>query len=282
MGLLQEKMRSDIRLRGFSKVTEKAYLETMRAFVRHFGISPDKLDLEQIRQYQLYLVRRGLSPSSVNRYMAAIKFFYLVTLHKNWRDDSIPWMKQKKKVPVVLSQDEVALILNQAAPLKYRTILTVIYSAGLRISEARHLTAADIDSDRMVIHVRYGKGSKERYTMLSPTTLRLLRRYWVKCKQDKSTWLFPSPHRTEPISSSSINKMFNLAVKNCGIQKKVVVHSLRHGFATHLLEQGVDIRIIQCLLGHATISSTTKYTHFRDPRALGIESPIETIASKLK
>ncbi len=282
MGLLQEKMRGDIRLRGLSRLTEKAYIESMKAFVRHFGISPHKLDLDCIRQYQLHLIHRGLSPASVNRYMAAIKFFYLVTLHKNWREDSIPWMKQKKKVPIILSQDEVALILNHASPLKYKAILTVIYSAGLRISEARHMTASDIDSGRMLIHVRFGKGLKERYTCLSLTTLHLLRRYWVECKQDKSTWLFPSSNRKEPISSSSINKMFNLAVEKAGIQKRVVVHSMRHAFATHLLEKGVDIRIIQCLLGHSVISSTVAYTHVRDPRALGIESPIESIASKLK
>jgi integrase/recombinase XerD len=281
MGVLQEKMRRDLRTRGFSPSTENHYLRHMRSFVRYFGISPEKLNLDQIQQYHLHLIERGLSPQSVNLAMAAIRFFYLVTLSRSWKEDAIPWMKVKKQVPIVLSPQEVAKLINCVRDLKYRAIFTTIYSAGLRVGEAVRLGSQDIDSRRMLIHVRFGKGGKERYSILSPVLLEVLRRYWRESREDKSYWLFPSPEPTKPVDRTLLRQILLTSIKRSGIQKRVTIHTLRHCFATHLLENGVDIRYIQSLLGHATISSTTRYAQVRDVSKLGLKSPLDAIASKL-
>lgn len=281
MGVLQEKMRRDLRTRGFSPSTEAHYLREMRSFVRYFGISPDKLNLEKVQQYHLHLTEKGLAPQSVNLAMAAIRFFYLVTLFRPWKEDAIPWMKVKRRVPIVLSQQEVALLLNCVRDLKYRTIFTTIYSAGLRVGEAVRLCSKDIDGKRLLIHVRFGKGNKERYTILSPVLLELLRRYWRESREDKSYWLFPSQEPTRPVDRTLLRHILLTAIKRSGIKKHVTIHTLRHCFATHLLENGADIRLIQCLLGHAQISSTTVYAQVRDVSKLGLKSPLDGIASKL-
>jgi integrase/recombinase XerD len=281
MGVLREKMRRDLQLRGLSELTAAHYLRHMTAFVRYFGVSPDKLNLKQIQEYQLHLINKGLAPQSVNLAMAAIRFFFVITLSRNWKPDAIARVKVRRKVPIILSPQEVANLLNASQNLKCRAMLTTIYSAGLRVNELVHLTAKDIDSRRNLIHVRFGKGSRHRYTILSAALLKLLRYYWVKNPEDKSTWLFPGKDPSKPMDRSSLNKVLVPALKRAGIKKRVTPHTLRHCFATHLLENGVDIRTIQCLLGHAVISSTTIYTQLRDVSSLGVLSPLDHIASKL-
>ena len=282
MGVLQEKMRRDLRLRGFSSTTETSYLYSMRNYVRYFGISPEKLNLDHVQQYHLHLIHRKLSPQSINVAMAAIRFFYLITLQKNWKEDAIPWMKVKRGVPIVLSPEEVGQLLNAVRDIKYRALLSTVYSAGLRIAEALKLSAKDIDSQRMLIHVRFGKGGKERYSLLSSVLLELLRRYWVENRDDKSTWLFPcSRFPKQPVDRCLVRMILLTALKRSGIEKHVTLHTLRHSFATHLCENGVDIRQIQCLLGHATISSTTIYAQIRDVSNLGIKSPLDTLKTRL-
>ena len=270
-----------MKLRGLSELTEAHYLRHMIAFVRYFGVSPDNLNLKQIHEYQLHLINRCLAPQSVNLAMAAIRFFFVITLGRNWKSDAIPRMKVRRKVPIILSPEEVANLLNASQNLKCRVMLTTIYSAGLRVNELVHLTAKDIDSRRNLIHVRFGKGSRQRYTILSAALLKLLRYYWIKNTEDKSSWLFPGKKPSKPMDRSSLNKVLVPALKRAGIKKRVTPHTLRHCFATHMLENGADIRTIQCLLGHAVISSTTIYTQLRDVGSLGVQSPLEHIASKL-
>jgi len=282
MGILQEKMRRDLRLRGFCSNTVSSYLRYMREYVRYFGIPPDKLNLEHVHRYHLHLIEKELSPQSINVAMAAIRFFYLITLNRNWSEKAIPWMKVKRSVPVVLSPEEVGQLLNAVRDIKYRALFSTIYSAGLRIGEAVRLSAKDIDSHRMLIHVRFGKGGKERYTVLSSVLLELLRRYWTENHDDKSTWLFPcSKFPKRPVDRCLVRTILVTALKRSGIEKRVTLHTLRHSFATHLCENGVDIRQIQCLLGHSAISSTTIYAQIRDVGNLGIKSPLDKLALKL-
>lgn len=276
MGLLKEKMRRDLVTRGLSSATQNHYLRHVERYVVFFGKSPDLLNLEEVQKYHLYLVQKGLAPRSVNLSMAAIRFFYLVTLKRNWKEDAIPWMKVGRKVPIILSPEEMGRLLLAIESLKYRALLATIYSAGLRISEALALTAKDIDSQRMLIHVRYGKGGKERYSILSNRLLILLRGYWKKNREDKSVLLFPGTESTKPIGRNLIRRALLTALGRSGIQKRITLHSLRHAFASHMLENGADIRTIQCLLGHSQISSTTIYTHVTSFSRLGVKSPLDT------
>jgi integrase/recombinase XerD len=278
MVLLREKMRNDLRVRGLSALTEEHYIRHWTRFVRFFGISPKKLNLKHVHKYQSHLVKRGLAAGSINISMAAIRFFFMVTLKRNWRQDAVPWMRKKRKVPVILSPIEVEGLLNSVKNMKHRAVLTVIYAAGLRINEVVHLTAGDIDSQRMLIHVKYGKGAKERYTILSPTLLHLLRNYWKSSREDKSNWLFPGEDPKKPFTIGSVQHMMRKAVGRLGIQKKVSAHTLRHCFATHLLENGVDIRRIQHLLGHSSIASTTIYTRVTDATSQAVKSPLDSIS----
>lgn len=280
MGLLREKMSRDLRIRGFSGATEKQYLGHVKNYVSYFGISPDKLNLEHVQRYHLHLVERKLAPRSINCVMAAIRFFYVVTLNQSWGEDVITWMKVKRHVPIILSPEEVRELLNAVSSLKYQALLATIYSAGLRISEAIQLGARDIDSRRMLIHVRFGKGGKERYTILSSVLLKLLRRYWVESPEDKSQWLFPASQSNQPVDRALVRKALLHAVRRAHITKRVTLHTLRHCFATHLLENGVDIRKIQCLLGHSQISSTTVYAQVRDLSKLEIRSPLDLVTPK--
>lgn len=269
-----------MRVRGLSALTEKHYIRHLNRFIRFFGTSPSNLNLKHVQKYQSHLVERGLAASSINLSMAAIRFFFTVTLKRSWRQDAIPWMRKKRKVPVILSPGEVEGFLNSVKNLKHRSILTVIYAAGLRVNEVVHLTAKDIDSQRMLIHVKWAKGSKERYTILSPTLLHLLRNYWKLSREDKSQWLFPGEDPKKPLTPGGVQDMMRKTVCRLGIQKKVSPHTLRHCFATHLLESGVDIRRIQHLLGHSSIASTIVYTRVTDATSQGIKSPLDSISVK--
>lgn len=260
MGQFHDRMEADMEIRGFSPHTRKAYLRCMRAFVGHFMRTPDELTLDHIRQYQVHLIQgRKISASTFNVAVCALRFFYGVTLKRGWNIDQIPYHKTPRRLPEVLSADKVASLLTSLKNLKHRAILMTLYATGLRSSEIIHLKVGDIDGSRRVIRVDQGKGRKDRYVMLSPRLLDLLREYW-KVYQPR-TWLFPNPHSDKPLSSKAINRVVIGAKKAAGISGRVYPHLLRHSFATHLMEQGTNICVIQKLLGHRSLQTTSKYTH---------------------
>jgi integrase/recombinase XerD len=283
MGKLREEMRWDLRKRGLAESTIESYLRYMIAFVKHYRKSPDEIGLSEVKQYQRFLIEKDLAPNTINGAMAALRFFYTVTLKQEWKKGEVPWMKRRKKLPVVLSPLEIADLLNAVDQIKHRTILMTMYSSGLRINETVHLRAQDIDSKRMLIHIKFAKGGKDRQSLLSPILLETLRRYWKKNAEDKSHWLFPSimdPKKT--IFPTSIRRAIYKAKKKIGLKKQVSTHTFRHCFATHLMEMGIDLRVIQILLGHALISSTTRYTQLRTQMIPELGNPLDAISSNLK
>jgi site-specific recombinase XerD len=252
-------MLGDLQLRNFAESTQKQYIETVARFARHFWRSPQDLGPEHVRSYLLYLSRQ-VSPSSAKNSMAALRFLYVHTLEKDWKILRDPFPKCEKKLPVVLSVGEVARFFDALTSTKYRAILMVVYGAGLRSSEAVGLKVADIDSQRMQIRVRQGKGRKDRYVMLSPVLLTCLREYW-RIERPGHDWLFPGEPPTKAISTRAVWLKVKRAAKEAGIGKSMTIHTLRHSFATHLLEGGADIRLVQVLLGHRSLSTTAHYTH---------------------
>jgi integrase/recombinase XerD len=279
---LIEKMIRDIKTRGRSDSTVKHYVIGVKRLEKYIQKPLEQMEIEDIQIFHLHLVEEAnLSPQTVNLYMAGVKFLYFETMQKNWNPKIIPYMKVPRTLPMILSPDKVRELIGAVEQPKYRAILMTIYSAGLRVSEAVNLGACDILSDRMQINVRFGKGGKQRFSVLSETCLLELRRYWKATPENKRNFLFPGVDETQPLDPSSVRKVLTQAKQKIGIEAKVKVHSLRHAFATHLLENGVDLRIIQLLLGHASISSTTIYTHLRDQRSLGVKSPLDVIAKKV-
>src|SRR6267143_3344646 len=238
MTTLRQRMIEDLKVRNRSAHTIKTYIAQVANFARHFGRSPELLGPEEIRQYQVYLVNeRQVSWSSFNQAVCALRFLYHTTLGRDWAVAHIPFPRQPKRLPVVLSQTEVQRFLGAIKKLKYRAILMTAYAAGLRLSEVIQLQVSDIDSERMVIHIRQGKGQKDRYVMLSPKLLELLRRYWRR--ERPAIWLFPGHWRKHrPIDQSTVQRACRQAGLDAGLRKPVTVRSLRHSFATHLLEAG--------------------------------------------
>lgn len=257
---LRQRYLQDLRLRNYAPKTLQAYVECVSLFARYFKRSPEDLGPEHIREYQRFLVEvKKCSWSRFNQTVCALRFLYHKTLGRDWAISHIPFPRKQRKLPVVLSRDEVAQFLAAVRRLKYRTILSLCYGAGLRISEALHLKVTDIDSSRMMIRVRQAKGHKDRYVMLSPKLLALLREYW---KTERPTsWLFPGRPKDHPLDASTLQHACRLALHDSGITKQVTPHTLRHSFATHLLEAGANIRTIQLLLGHNSLQTTTVYTH---------------------
>jgi site-specific recombinase XerD len=253
------------------------YVAQVVHFACHFRKSPELLGPAEIRTYLLHLTReRRLAASSIIVAVAALRFFYTITLKRPWVvADDIPAGRQAKKLPVVLSQDEVARFLGAVDNLKQRMVLTVCYATGLRISEAVRLTPAAIDSQRMVIRVEQGKGRKDRYVMLPPKLLDMLRNYWDRTRPGK--WLFPGRWPAEPISPLSINRTCREVSQKCGLGKPVGPHSLRHAFAVHLLEAGTDLRTIQLLLGHRNLSTTARYLMIATSKVCATTSPLESL-----
>ncbi len=257
---LRQRMLQEMQIRNLSPNTQKRYIDRAADFAKHFGKSPEQLGPEDIRSYQLYLIRKKrLSSSSLNVTVCALRFLYRFCLKREWAIERIVFAKREKKLPVVLSPGEVALFFDSIRSIKYKAILTTIYAAGLRVSEAAHLMIADIDSHRMTIRVEQGKGRKDRYVMLSPRLLNILRQYWKLHRP--SHWLFPGKSQDEPVSTASIRQVCREACLISGLSKRVTPHTLRHSFATHLLEAGTDLRKIQILLGHKSPASTARYTH---------------------
>jgi site-specific recombinase XerD len=258
-------MIEDMQLRGLSEKTQESYLRSVRQLAEHYHKAPDQISEEELRQYFLYLKNvRQVSHSSCTVALCGIKFFYERTLRREWPTLELVRSPREKKLPVVLSVEEVGQILGCVRRMKYRVCLGTLYSCGLRLKEGLHLQVGDIDSDRLQIHVRYGKGGKDRYVPLPERTLKMLRQYWVTHRHPE--WLFPASNykgwsATEPMNPSGVQKAFRAACQESGIQKHATVHTLRHSWATHMLEAGVNLRVIQAYLGHSSPNTTAIYTH---------------------
>jgi site-specific recombinase XerD len=277
MSELRTKMKMDLELRGYSPATVKYYIAHVSRFAKYFNKSPELLGETEIRDYLHYCItQKHLSEGTVNTIYSALKFFYVKTLERDWKVDKIARIKEGRKLPVVLSQSEVKAILDTVKNLKHKAILTTIYATGLRVSEAANLKVADIDSENMQIFINQGKGKKDRYSLLSNTNLDILREYW-KSYQPKN-YLFEGADRKNPITVRTIQKIFEHAKEKAGVKKAASVHTLRHSFATHLLEAGTDICYIQRLMGHTDINTTTIYLHLRRVDLLNIKSPLDALA----
>ena len=275
MSPLRRRMIEDMTVRNLSPATQRSYLHAVAKFSRYFGRSPDRLDLEDVRAFQVHLVANGISWPALNQTVCALRFFYGVTLGHGEIPERIPYAREPRKLPVVLSADEVVRFLEAVPSLKARTALTTAYAAGLRASEAVGLKVGDIDSGRMVIRVEHGKGGKDRYVMLSAQLLGILRIYWRLARP--AEWLFPGREESKPIDVQVLHSACRSARIAAGLDKRVTVHTLRHSFATHLLENGTDIRIIQVLLGHANLSSTARYTQVSAGLIRRTESPLDRL-----
>lgn len=280
MTTLRQRMTDDLRLRNRSLRTINTYIACVAHFARHFGKSPELLGPEEIRQYQVYLVeQRHVSWSYFNQAVCALRFLYRHTLGRDWAVAHIPFPRQPRKLPVILSQAEVIRFLHAIKKIKFRAMLMTAYATGLRLSEVTHLRVSDIDSQRLVIRVRQGKGQKDRYVMLSPKLLEVLRLYWRA--ERPATWLFPSLRKEQPINHSVVQRACRQAGLDAGLSKPVTVRMLRHCFATHLVETGTDIRIIQSLLGHSHLSTTQIYTHVSAKTVRATASPLDLLAYPL-
>ena len=281
MGKLYKKMKMDMELKNYSPKTVECYLTQMRSYAKFFGQSPDKLSDQHIREYLHFLLKdKKASQAIVSQTYSALKFFYMVTLNRCWNKQQIPRAKMSRHVPSVFSLEEVAMLLDSITNLKHKAILTTIYSAGLRIGEALHLISEDIDSSRMLIRVRQGKGRKDRYTLLAERTLDLLRMYWEVYRPKH--WLFPGRDEKKPLHPSSLQKVFKRGCSIAGIHKRATVHTLRHSFATHLLEDGIDLYYIQRLLGNSSARTTMIYLHVTHRDIAKIKSPIERLREPKK
>ena len=277
MTVLRQRMTEDMQVRNLSLNTQTSYLQQVTRFARHFGKSPALLGPEEIRTYQVYLTNeRKLAPGSIQIAIGALRFLYGVTLKEDWSfDEVLPRPKAPKKLPIILSPEEVLHFLDCVKARKHRVILTVCYAAGLRISEAVRLTAPAIDSQRMVIRVEQGKGQKDRYVMLSPKLLEVLRSYWKAVRPE--AWLFPGGIPGQPISRDAVGMACQGARQLSGLVKPVTPHSLRHAFAVHLLESGTDVRTIQLLLGHRSLATTASYLRIATTKVCAASSPLDLL-----
>jgi site-specific recombinase XerD len=275
MSPLRRRMVEDMTVRNLSPATQRSYVHAVSKFSRYFARSPDRLDLEDVRAFQVHLVANGISWPALNQTVCALRFFYGITLGHGETPERIPYARQPRKLPVVLSADEVVRFLEAVPSLKTRAALTTAYAAGLRASEAVGLKVSDVDSGRMVIRVEHGKGGKDRDVMLSAQMLGILRTYWRLARPQH--WLFPGRDAIKPIDVQVLHAACRSACAAAGLAKHVTVHTLRHSFATHLLETGTDIRIIQVLLGHANLSSTARYTRVSSGLIRGTRSPLDRL-----
>ncbi len=272
---LRRRMTEDMTVRNLSPATQRSYIAAVSKFSRFFGRSPDQLTLEDVRTFQVHLVAKGISWPGLNQIVCALRFFYGVTLRRNEIPERITYARQPRRLPEVLSAEEVVRFLEAVPSLRTRVALTTAYAAGLRASEAVSLKVANIDSGRMVIRVQQGKGGKDRYVMLSAQLLGILRTYWRLARP--KDWLFPGRDPANPIEVNVLHAACRSACAASGLTKRVTVHTLRHSFATHLLESGTDIRIIQVLLGHSNLSSTARYTHVSSGLIRQTDSPLDRL-----
>src|SRR5712692_6065155 len=273
-------MIEDMTVRKFAARTQEGYIRAVKGFSTFLGASPDKARFEDLRRYQLHLVATGVGAPTINHTVTALRFLFLVTLRKPAIVLDMPFVREPRRLPVVLSPQEVARLLDAAPGLKYKAALSVAYGAGLRASEVISLKVEDIDSARMVIRVEQGKGRKDRYVMLSPHLLDLLRAWWKAARPQG--WLFPGRDPVQPLTTRQLNRACHAAAQMAEIEKPVSLHTLRHSFATHLLEQKTDIRVIQVLLGHKKLDTTALYTRVA-LKALGdVTSPLEHLVARMR
>jgi integrase/recombinase XerD len=283
MTTLRQQMDNAMVLRGFAQRTRESYLAAVTALAKHYRRSPDLLTSEEVQAYLLHLIaERRLAYASVNQASCACRFFFGKVLKRPLERFDIPMAKVPKTLPRILSREEVSRLFDHAANLRARALLMTTYAAGLRVSEVCALQLSDIESapDRMCIKVRQGKGGRDRYTMLSPVLLATLREYWRAYRP--STWLFPNPSGSGPLDIKAAQRLYGAARDKAGLGRQGGIHTLRHCFATHLLESGVDIHTIQRLLGHGHVSTTMRYFHLAHHKLTGTPSPLELLDSVLR
>ena len=288
MTKLRQRMIEDMQLRGLAEKTQESYLRVVRQLAEYYRKTPDQISEEELRQYFLYLKNvRRVSHSSCTVALCGIKFFYERTLRREWPTLELVRSPREKKLPVVLSVAEVGRILGCVSRMKYRVCLGTLYSCGLRLKEGLHLQIPDIDRDRLQIHVRHGKGGKDRYVPLPECTLKMLRQYWVTHRHPE--WLFPlvtgdlpQSMATKPMHPSGVQRAFRAACQESGVQKHATVHTLRHSWATHMLEAGVNLRVIQACLGHRSPNTTAIYTHLTRKAQVPAVTAINQVMDKIR
>jgi site-specific recombinase XerD len=277
-------MLEELQRRNYAETTIESYIRAVEDFSRHFNCSPDRLGPRHIREYQAELFqKRKFSPNTVAQHLAALRFFYVKTLKKAWSITETPYPKKAVQLPTILSHEEVTRLIDAARPPLHRTLLMALYATGLRRAELARLKVSDVDSQRMVIHVQGGKGRKDRDVLLSPTLLDELRRHWRRLRRKPSVWLFPCKrdHTSDrPITPKVIYHACKRAARRAGLPNGVHPHTLRHCFATHLLEAGADLRTIQMLLGHSDLEETTIYLHLSERHLNATVSPLDSLKLK--
>jgi site-specific recombinase XerD len=273
---LRRRMIEDMTVRNFVEKTRNDYIRHVRSFTAFLGRSPDTAVAEDLRRFQLHQTQTGVRPPSINGSVAALRFFFTVTLDRPEMARHLTFVREPRKMPAVLSPEEVVRFLEAAPGVKYKAALSVAYGAGLRVSEVATLKVSDIDSERMMLRVEQGKGRKDRHAMLSPVLLELLRDWWQIARP--IAWLFPGRDPVQPISTRQLNRACHAAAVMAQIGKRVTPHTLRHSFATHLLEQNTDIRVIQVLLGHSKLETTALYTHIATNTIRAVTSPLDRLA----
>jgi site-specific recombinase XerD len=279
MGKLRDKMIEDLRLRGYAPGTRYRYVRCAREYVAYHHRAAEEMGEREIRQFLLHLsMDRGLDPATCKTYVAALKFLYAITLGQKEVVERIPWPKVWQKLPDVLAGSEVDRLLGAFDSNKYRVIIMTAYGAGLRVGEVCKLQVEDIDSKRMLLHIRHGKGNRDRYVPLPERVLFALRRYWA-VERPNSRYLFPGNASDRPISDTAVRRALHEAAARAGLTKRVTPHILRHTFATHLLELGTDLRVIQMLLGHASIRTTVRYTHMTHKHLARTKSPVDVLGT---
>jgi integrase/recombinase XerD len=282
VGALRARMIEDMMVRGFTEETRTDYVRRVRAFAAFIRRSPDTATAEDLRRFQLHQRQSGMQPPSINNSVSALRFFFTATLDRPDLARRLTVVREPLRLPTVLSVEEVTLLLQSAPGAKYKAALGTAYGAGLRVSEVVALKVGDIDSERMLLRVEQGKGRKDRHAMLSPQLLELLRDWWVEGRRRgvllPRGWLFPGRNPIEPLSTRQINRAIHAAAEAAGIKKRVSMHTLRHSFATHLLEQDTDIRVIQVLLGHAKLETTALYTRVAATTIRSVTSPLDRLA----
>ena len=282
MSALRQKMIEDMQLRGFAERTQEAYLNAVRQLAKHYHKPPDQIEEEELRQYFLFLKNeKHAARNTCTIALCGIKFFFQQTLGREWKTFELLRPPKEKKLPVVLSVEEVKRVLVCIHRSRYRVCLTTIYACGLRLLEGVRLQVKDIDGGRQLLHISQGKGGKDRYVPLPSACLQLLRQHWRTHRN--STWLFPSPFEetNQPMNASGVQRAFCAAVQESGIHKEATVHTLRHSYATHLLEAGVNLRIIQSYLGHASPKTTSIYTHLTSVTEAQTRDTIEKMVASL-
>jgi integrase/recombinase XerD len=273
---LRRRMIEDMTIRNLSRSTQESYIYAVAKFSRHFKQSPDRLGMEEVRAYQLHLVEQKYSWSHINQVACALRFFYGITLGQKEAFERIVSGREPEKLPPVLNREEIARFLEAVAGLRNRVALATAYATGLRIGEVVRLKIGSIDSERMLLHIEGGKGGKDRYAMLSPRLLEILRAYWTRARP--SLWLFPGQEPGGHVSRGALQSACRAARRRARIGKRVTTHSLRHSFATHLLESGTDIRIIQVLLGHSHLETTARYAQVATGLIAATPSPFDQLA----